>query len=265
MTPPDVGQALSAGAQGIGAVSSVLSAIPALGPQSGLQVVPVTFQAVEQEGRWKPAVFVAASSPGRIFELQAIAPQTGQVPTSNPGTQAFWNSATTPEYWGTLSQCQANLFTITCGQASFMVDATWWADGLEIWGGYAGLATATGFGSVMADMAYVSLSAIPFGNYFPAAVLVTWSGWVNPVGPPFWEFRGAVVLGADGSISASGGLGANVPTADMPGPAATGKGQPLSAMPNYMTYWGRESGSTPTGLNWTSSSGFPLQASGTSS
>ena len=94
------------------------------------------------------------------------------------------------------------------------------------------MANAQGFASVFNDVASISLAATPFGNYYPAKILITWTGWLNPVGPAYADFRGGIVLSADGKQS---GASLGIP---------------------YMTAWGRDGQSidvTP----W-SQSGFVL-------
>ena len=178
----------------MGLTADTAATIQALGPQSGLQVEPVTFQSIEQEGRWKPQSLVAPSSTSRVFEL------AGHAENSSPATPLL------SEMYAKVAKYQTTLFTISVmapplSSNSFVtVDATWWADGLEIWAGYAGMAAATGFLSVFDDMANIRLHAIPYGNYFPAQILITWNGWVNPTGPAYVEFRGATALGADGAV-----------------------------------------------------------------
>jgi len=233
----------------------------ALGPQSALQVTPVIFQSVEQEGRWKPGSLVNSDpnslipSNGRVFEL------TGHAEEKYPALTPLTPSLTEP--YGSIQEKNVKLFTVKVPGASlnsvlsdiwkllssdgqgattctFTVDATWWYDGLEIYGGWAGLANATGFGSVFNTTASVALQAIPFGNYFPASVLVTWSGWVNPIGPDYWEFRGGMVLNADGTNSAS-----------------RAKGPPA-----YMKYWGRDDKQAPKDAGaWQETNGFMLSPS----
>ena len=74
------------------------------------------------------------------------------------------------------------------------ITAQWFDDKLEIWGGFAGLSNATGFGSVFGHRANVQISGTVFGNYLPASYLIGISGHINPVGPVYKEFRcGAVV------------------------------------------------------------------------
>jgi len=225
----------------------------ALGPQSALQVTPVIFQSIEQEGRWKPASLVntddPTSSAARVFEL------AGHAETSSTSTPLL------AEPYGPVRQKNVKLFTVTVPGASmtsmlsdiwklitsggqgatectFTVDATWWYDGLEIYAGWAGLANATGFGSIFNSTASVALQAIPFGNYFPASVLVTWSGWVNPIGPDYWEYRGGIILNADGTNSAV---------------------RVRSGPPAFMTYWGRDTNQDPKQADpWTDKTGFVL-------
>jgi hypothetical protein len=221
--------------------------IVALGPQSALQVTPVTFQSVEQEGRWKPLSFVASpSSTGRAFEIQG---HTGK---------ASGGKIQLAEPYGKVTQCACPLFSLdmpsiqdTLGQSgarsTLLVEAMWWADGLEIHGGYAGLGRATGFGSVWDTMASITLQATPFGNYYPATTLLTWSGWVNPIGPAYWEFRGALLVRADGTNN-----GADQPT---PQYSATELAQ---RPPAYMDVWGRQEAEKTQADNWNKSKGFLL-------
>jgi hypothetical protein len=179
----------------MGLTADAAATIQALGPQSGLQVEPVTFQSIEQEGRWKPQTLVAdPSSTARVFEL------AGHAQNSSGGTPLL------NEMYGKVVQYNATLFTISVkappgsSNSVVTVDATWWADKLEIWAGYAGMASASGFSSVYDDMASIRLHAIPYGNYYPAQILITWNGWVNPTGPAYVEFRGATAIGADGAV-----------------------------------------------------------------
>src|SRR5690242_19840987 len=59
--------------------------VSALGPQSGLQVEPVLFQAIETEGRWKPSGLInlaqgTVTSASRVFELRDHAQQQSNPP-----------------------------------------------------------------------------------------------------------------------------------------------------------------------------------------
>ena len=245
----------------LGNLQSLVSITPLLGPQSGLQVTPVVFQSIEQEGRWKPVSLVDQDhSPGRNFELnQQIAN------AANPSQAAFYRSQLTPELWGTVSQSRNTLFTVSCssllrGPSSFSVDATWWADGLEIWGGYAGLSQAQGFRDVLDDMAAASLYAAPFGNYYPARMLIGWSGWVNPVGENYFDFRGAIVLSADGTLAGSGSSGASLTPVKISTPTNSSGSSQLTSLPAFMQYWARD-GSDPKNVSWDNQSGFSLDAS----
>ncbi len=83
--------------------------------------------------------------------------------------------------------------------SSAEIEAVWWADGLEIHAGQAAAKHVRGFGSLFNHQARVELSGVSFGNYFPCSYCVTFTGHVNPVGPTFEEFRGAVRLDADGT------------------------------------------------------------------
>jgi hypothetical protein len=190
----------------VGLPGAAASSIQALGPQSGLQVVPVIFQSVDQEGKWKPhgQKKGATDFSDRNFSVN-VAPA---VPASYTiGNKSYPESLFKASYYAQLQKCRAGLFTITTGnsRSSVSIDAMWWADGLEIYAGFAGMGGSTGFGSVFSDNAAISLQAIPFGNYFPGSVFVTWSGWVNPIGGnvngTYREFRGGLVLYPDGSCS----------------------------------------------------------------
>ena len=99
--------------------------------------------------------------------------------------------------------------------ASFSVGAAWLVSQTEILGGYAGLFSATGFGSVYGHRAKVDIGGVSLGNYIPTAQLIGMSGYVNPVGPIFVEFRCAVVI-------------------------VSGSGDP-DVIPVYGTWWTRDS------------------------
>ena len=247
------------------------SFIAALGPQSGLQVTPATFQSVEAEGRWKPASLVNLTgdnkSDGRVFELAKHA-ETGEPP----------DKPRLAEHYGPVTHHTCPLFSLdmpalqpllklaalgagiplagdiigllgTADRARLTVDAHWWSDGLEIFAGYAGLASATGFSSVWDTTASVGVQAVPWGNYYPARTLVTWSGWVNPVGPRYWEFRGGLVVDAQGGNSAEGSEGLS------PRPNEIFDQSP----PAYMQVWGREEKGTGTSAAyWQPGRGFLL-------
>jgi hypothetical protein len=209
--------------------------IQALGPQSGLQVTPVNFQSIEQEGRWKPVAMVdKTSSPGRNFVL------TKQLDNA---TSENSKAIGVRQPYGDVIQNIATVFTLTTALGSKVsCDAIWWSDGLEIFAGYCGMAQATGFGSVYNDMALFAFQAIPFGNYWPAAVLLTWSGWVNPVGPDYYEFKGAITLSAVGSTALNGGK--------------LGKGGIAQSRPSYVQAWSR--GKQPIDVPWNNNAGFDL-------
>lgn len=245
----------------MGALSGIVGAISALGPQSGLVVTPVVFQSVEQEGRWKPEYLVAPTScPGRNFTLNRQLSNAGE-PLSALGSNTFL-SGTAPEYFGGLTTYNQTLFTVsvsgTTTDSKFSVDATWWADGLEIWAGFAGLATALNFTSVLTDMAAVTMYAMPFGNYYPASVLIAWAGWVNPVGPKYLDYRGAVVLTAGGVCSGTPGAGIAMPAVQVPSSGGATGGTPTRSLPAYMTFWGRGSSETPQQCQWAPGQGFQL-------
>jgi hypothetical protein len=241
--------------------------VVALGPQSALDVTPVSFQSVEQEGRWKPESLVAASNrPGRVLEFAGHAEDPKKLPKSpqlTPPNPAQLVEVNCPLFSLDMPCIQSHLPGILTGantvqRSTLLVDATWWCDGLEIYGGYAGLAKAQGFGSVWDTMAHVSLQAIPWGNYYPAATLLTWSGWVNPIGPQYWEFRGGMVVRADQSNSGQGQANASLLY-----PVETGPSQPYMKAqayrnaPAYMKAWARDTGTNDV-APWDKDAGFKL-------
>src|SRR5262249_45346792 len=75
-----------------------------------------------------------------------------------------------------------------------VIDANYIVDGTEIFAGYAGLAHASGFKSIYGHRAKIDIGGVIVGNYLPAAYLLGLSGYVNPVGPVFIEFRCGVVI-----------------------------------------------------------------------
>ncbi|HEV2647275.1 MAG TPA: hypothetical protein VGU46_12995 [Acidobacteriaceae bacterium] len=235
------------------------SFLVAMGPQSALQVTPVTFQAVESEGRWKP--------PGILDPAQMIADPENNGKTipdpAHPGSMSrvFESNSklrgavpysfkdVKSAKFGKLKPQHAVLFTLTCSSGSqVVIDARWWSDGAEIYGGYAGMASAKGFGSIYNDMASITLQATPFGNHYPAQVLITWTGWVNPVGPTYKEFRGAFLISADGIHL------------DL---------DPNGEQPRYVDSWDRGNnpmkggGNVDRNDNWASDTGFELKVDST--
>jgi hypothetical protein len=194
-----------------------------LSPSQGLVVTPHTFSCVEQEGRWKSAAW--GYGPGNSRDL--LSPITGPTPSkvatkppadpvrppsrSNhcPLLTLLIQPALVPNQ---LPMGLTNVLIRLAGPLSLLlnmssvgiqnsatVDVTWWDDGLEIWGGYAGLAPSpkpTGFGSVFGHRARIDLAGCPFGNFLPARYLITASGWINPVGAQYYEFRCGVVIKA---------------------------------------------------------------------
>lgn len=210
--------------------------IHALSPTEGFEVKPHTFQAIESEGRWKTQPDWPANDP-RIFTppakkigklqkcratiltidfdainnkwIEAILPlllqayfpsaQSLQFATTTI-LQGLKNNNLSPT--GPLGQL---LPSISRALADFRnpshaeIDAVWWSDGYEIWAGQAAAKHVNGFGSLYGHQARVELDGVSFGNYFPQSYFLTFTGFVNPVGPTFQELRGAVLLGADGS------------------------------------------------------------------
>jgi hypothetical protein len=287
---PAASEAAAAGEAGAGgfALEKILDPglVSALGPQSGLQVEPVLFQAIETEGRWKPGGLINTAqntvpSTSRVFELAGHAEQQPQPPdppefklnepygkvlshTTHLFTldvQGYSSTALAVQMLGVakeLPDAVKQVLNVDANQdlrirCTLSVDANYWSDGLEIYAGWAGMTSASGFYSAFNTTASVSLQAIPFGNYFPASVLVTWSGWVNPPGPDYWEFRGGIVLNADGSNSASLNPGVGVPGVQqsmLPG---------NDGPPAFMTYWGRDPNQPARSLNYSPNNGFLLQ------
>lgn len=194
------------------------SVVSSLSPSSALQVTPAIFQSTEQEGRWKPQALVDKGSNSRYFELQK------QLNNIKP------SKVTLNEPYGEIHPFHQVLFDITVQPAGNNIipaeiidiltrlnptgrpslnqgsyarfDVNWWSDGLEIWSGVAGLSSkAYGFRHSWDDTCAVSFYAMPYGNYFPAKILIAWWGWINPICRKFLEFRGAMTICADGSTS----------------------------------------------------------------
>ena len=80
---------------------------------------------------------------------------------------------------------------------SVIIDVNWLSDGVEILAGYAGVAQASGFLSLFGHRVKVDIAGTNVGNDLPASFLIGLSGYVNPVGPVFLEFRCGVVINAD--------------------------------------------------------------------
>jgi hypothetical protein len=204
---------------------------------SGLSVSPVLFQAVEHEGRWKPAsLFENGNENPRVF-------QTKQQKTRSANDLFGLYGSRIVEYRRPLFRLETGAIVKSIVQ----MDAVYWADGLEIWGGYAGMSQAEGFGNKLSDNASVSLYSISFGNYFPASVMIAWSGWISPIDPNrrFLEFRGWCVVCANGKYGA---------------PQSNGMVQFPIQLPCSMTYWPRGMGKSeaPTDVPWDESVGFSL-------
>jgi hypothetical protein len=199
--------------------------IEGLSPSSALQVTPATFQSIEQEGRWKPDdILDDKSKAGRPLGIKL---SSGSGQTYNIGQSK-------ETAYGSITRSFEYIVSITCTSGSQVyIGVTWWSDGLEIYAGLAGMYSSAGFGSVYSDTASISLQAIPLGNYYPAQALITWTGWVNPAGPDYWEFLGAFGVSATGKISQSI--------------------QPM------MLAWQR--GKKPSFLKWSSKNGFELVVS----
>jgi hypothetical protein len=180
----------------------------ALSPAQGLEVTPHVFASLEQEGRWKYQMW------GFPEERNLTNSLTGDEPMPD----AMSRPTPSPPSIGTLLTLQINKLTVPdeillgigatlavplAGSAltplikasaagdvnSATISVMWWSDGLEIWGGVAGLVQAKGFGSVFGHRARIDVTGTAFGNYFPARYLIMASGWLNPLGPQYYEFR----------------------------------------------------------------------------
>jgi hypothetical protein len=195
----------------------------ALSPAQGLQVTPHVFGSVEQEGRWKKMEW--GYDGGRILTSPLIGPSSTKrgatsksppdvvsPPAGKPSGSGLLFSLTIREIdlpgalaLGIAGAYITPLLGVPLAELLVLssvpkenhaaVEIRWWDDGLEIWGGYAGLAPGvTGFGSVFGHRAKIDVTGFAYGNYLPARYMVVASGWINPVGPQFYEFRcGAVI------------------------------------------------------------------------
>lgn len=212
--------------------------IKALSPAEGLEVKPHVFQSVEQEGHWKPSTAFGSTRafpvPGKRAATAPAAATTpiskraprGRAPASKQLAGALGDQ--TPalnNLYGPLDMATESVLSIHVpkisgivqygiygplvpvlrrfgvelgGESGLTIEARWVYDGLEIWAGEAGLGGAIGFGSVFGHQASIELSGVPYSNYFPTQYFLTFSGFVNPMGPMFLELKGAVILGADG-------------------------------------------------------------------
>jgi hypothetical protein len=247
-----------------GAVAKALGAladpglIEALNPSVGVRVAPVVFQSIEPEGRWKPNSLVdKPSSAGRVFELAGHSegsrhvskPQLSERYGRVEVTARTLMSIHMPGPIAGVSVQRMALAHEVTTDSSLSIYVTWWWDGLEIWAGYAGLGHANGFFNIYDSRAQVDLQAIPFGNYYPAATLITWSGWTSGFDyAHYFDFRGAVVVRADGKLG--------------PGPSFPPMTDSLEVgSPGYMTYCKRLADSTPQSLKWSERDGFVLDGS----
>jgi hypothetical protein len=180
--------------------------IRALSPLEGLQVVPHVFQSVEQEGRWKDKDHF----PNR--ELQYKEQQADKKPASmatkdpSGGTPQSMATRIKGKLSPTPALHSAPVLTIVIQStldpnSGASIEVQWLSDNLEIWAGSAGLTRAYGFGSVFLHQAGVTLSGVPYGNHFPASYFLSFAGYLNPTGPNFEEFRGALEVKADGTVA----------------------------------------------------------------
>ncbi len=213
----------------------------ALSPSAGLQVTPITFSSVDQEGRWKiPEWNFSQWNTQAIQENRVLSNpimyksllDNGSVPNPANAAVTFYPgvgagaSATKRGYGRLLTidipkpSSASNYIGIALAamgsvipavvpvvlnntilaEAYAEISADWQHDGLEIWGGFAGLTNAKGFGSVFGHRANVQLAGTIYGNYMPASYLITMTGNVNPLGPAYIEFRCAAVIQAGKSI-----------------------------------------------------------------
>lgn len=215
--------------------------IEGLSPAEGLQVEGLTFQSTETEGHWKT---------NEAFDARKLSHSHMGDGKKDPFGKAFSD----------LRRFSTPLLTLNVTgdfTSSARVDATWWGDELEIYAGYAGLARANGWTMVWDNRASVTLEGVSFGNYFPAKYLITMTGFVNPIGPEFLEFRGAVVIGADGFVSE--------PSKD---PAASKQSKKSSKAqkqgstpyPAYMECWKRDGSEVKAPVvTWAKQDGFKIQ------
>ncbi len=201
--------------------------IRALSPTEGFECTAHTFQAIETEGRWKDASLYVdrglwppvsgEQSPGKlvkreatILSIQIGALSTGTiaaivnavlgdlVPQTTLATLALPVSQSLPPAIAKAFPALDSAIRALSRPSTVEIAATWWADGLEIWAGQAAAKHVTGFNSLFGSQARVDLDGVSFGNYFPLPYLLSFTGYVNPVGPTFEEIRGAVRLDADG-------------------------------------------------------------------
>jgi len=194
----------------------------ALSPTAGLDVQTLAFQAVETEGRWKTAE--ERFNPERLSRLntpengakgqKGPSTATGGVASPGPAEIARTYGRVPGEHRKPLLTLEVTAVHRPSGQVARLlggdlvlagsqalasraeVGVRWYSDELEIWGGLAGLTWAKGFGSTYGHRGRVVLGGTPYGNYFPARYMIAFAGSLNPVGPSFQEFRGAVVVSA---------------------------------------------------------------------
>jgi hypothetical protein len=194
------------GAEVIGLIKSYFS------DQEALSVAPYTFNSVEQEGRWKnrdwaynyerdlinPAMATPTlpndDAQGGLDVLNA----SGAIP---PGASVSIPANSSPPS----SSYEQQLFDLTIKggpgtvldvPSRALITVLWYADQLEIWGGYSGLALVDGFFTPYGDQAGIMVSGTPYGNYLPAVHMLTVSGWVNPARGLFTDFRCAALITA---------------------------------------------------------------------
>jgi hypothetical protein len=195
----------------------------ALSPSQGLVVTPHTFSCLEQEGRWKhenwgynkprdftspilpdppdkvaqspPPDVVTPPSPKKLRRWPLFDLKIDQSPLASQLLMGIGGAVQIP-LGGSLLPTLLKLSSI--GNVNLArVEVMWWDDALEIWGGYAGLSPgATGFGSVFGHRAHIDVTGCAYGNFLPARYLLVGSGWVNPVGPQYYEFRWGLVVRA---------------------------------------------------------------------
>jgi hypothetical protein len=199
-----------------------------------LIVTPLVFSSVDPEGHWKLEQW------GYNKERNFWGPALTKDQTDNPGDDPIvpygsirTGGAATRHVWGRLLTIDIprppesydvigtvatvvgagaagalyNLAKQTILQPGHaVIDAQWQDDGLEIWGGFAGLTSAMGFMSVFGHRASVQISGTMYGNFLPGADMIVMSGFINPVGSTFVEFRCAAVVKAGKKIQPLWGI-----------------------------------------------------------
>jgi hypothetical protein len=224
----------------------------ALSPSEGLTVTPLMFGSTEQEGRWKLEEWHynhdrILSNPILVGPVASPADRPVKDSTKRVCKPLLTITIQKPpnayDFLSTLNKAIEALrlpieFPVVLIEqiaknsilqdASAEISADWQHDELEIWGGFAGLTNAKGFSSVFGHRASVQLNGTVYGNYLPGSYLIGITGFVNPVGPKYVEFRCAAVIQA---------------------------GKPIQSL--WGERWDRDGGK-PTKLEFTQDKGFNL-------